>query len=200
MLTEYNKFISKCLKGGKMTMKEAAKLWKNHSVTFKFGDVKIDNKAAIARDQSHDFLIKLVFNPHSVQTYKDKKIVKKVFKDGEFAVSIDSLYGGTTPRGTARQTLCVLLRESISRGLLREEDNISLLAIGDVDGSYIKLIKMYLRMGFEIYGTGGIVSDIFEDLRLDREPEELGLVCVMMGMPIRNLLNWCDRFTKTSLL
>lgn len=193
MLSEYNKFIKAHLKGGKMTMKEAAKLWKkNKAQTFKFITEEIDKKTAKVEDEDVGLLVELEFKKYTVQMYKEKKIINQVFKEGEFDLSLDSLYNGTSPQGTARKILCALLTKALSLGYIHKNNLISLFAIGDIKGSYIQLIRMYTRMGFEVYGTKHIDSNIFEDIVLAREPKVLSSsALVLMGTSIGTLLDWC---------
>jgi hypothetical protein len=64
MLSEYNKFIRVHLKGGKMTMKEAAKLWssqKKKAHTFRFREEEIDKDAARVYDNSTHLDVQLEF-------------------------------------------------------------------------------------------------------------------------------------------
>jgi hypothetical protein len=196
MLTEYNKFLRKHLKGGKMTMKEAAKLWKNQ-VSFRFIEEKVTDKEAKLTDKDHDLLVSILFKKGSTAVYKEKKIINKIYKEGNFSLYLTDLYNGSAPQGSARRYLCSLLKKSLEMGNIQEDDYIYLFAIGDVGGSYIQLIKMYSRMGFDVYGTKDIMSDIYEDMRLDREPVEGSSSSnVLMATTVKNLLKWCaSRYT-----
>lgn len=195
MLSDYNKFIRTHLKGGKMTMKEAAKLWKQQTKarqTFRFREEEIDEKMARVEDEDTGLLVELEFKRYTVAKYREKKIINVVFKEGEFSLSLDSLYNGKAPRGTARKVLCSLLTRVLNLGYINEDNLISLFAIGDIDGSYVQLLRMYSRMGFEVYGTKYVDSDIFEDISLGREPKLLSSsALVLMGTSVGNLLQWC---------
>lgn len=191
MLTEYNKFIQKNLRNGKMTMREAAKLWNKRKVTiFRFRENELNkNRARVENDSGME--VELEFRKYKVERYKYLKLIDKVFRDGEFSVSLDSLYNGNSPQGTARKVFCELLAEAVKRGYVDYSDHISLFAIGQVKGSYIQLLRMYSRMGFQVYGTNHIGSDIFEDIELSREPVITGSPAVLMGATIRDVLKWC---------
>lgn len=193
MLSEYNKFLRTHLKGGKMTMKQAAKLWnKKKGQTFRFREEEMDENMARVYDDSTHLEVELEFKKHTVAKYKEKKHVDKVFKEGEFAVSLEALYNGDSPKGTARKVLCSFLSQAVNLGYVHEDNLISLFAIGDIDGSYVQLLRMYSRMGFEVYATKNIGSDIFEDISLGREPEFLSSSAhAFMGTSVGKLLQWC---------
>jgi len=195
MLSEYNKFIRTHLKGGKMTMKEAAKLWssqKKKAHTFRFREEEIDKNAARVYDNSTHLDVQLEFKKHTVAKYKKKNLVDKVFKEGEFSLSLDALYNGDSPKETARRVMCSLLSQALDLGYIHEDNLISLFAIGEIDGSYVQLLRMYSRMGFEVYATKNIDSDIFEDIALGREPNlRSSSAYAFMGMSVGKLLKWC---------
>lgn len=193
MLTEYNKFIKEHLKGGKMDMKTAAKLWKaRQRQTFRYRDEEFNEKSAKVEDEELGLLVELEFKKYTAEKYKERKIINKLFKDGEFALSLDSLYNGKTPKGTARRILCSLLSRALQANYVREDDLISLFAIGGIDDSYVQLLRMYSRMGFEVYGTKYVESDVFEDIALAREPKLLSSsALVLMGTSVGKLLEWC---------
>lgn len=193
MLSEYNKFIKTHLKGGKMTMKQAAKLWNQKKrLTFRFIEEDINDEIARVYDDSTHLEVELEFKKHTVKKFKEKKQIDTVFKEGEFAVSLEALYNGESPKGTARKVLCSLLTQSVNLEYINEDNLISLFAIGDIDGSYVQLLRMYSRMGFEVYATKNIGSDVFEDIALSREPELLSSSAyAFMGTSVGKLLKWC---------
>ena len=174
-------------------MKQAAKLWnQKKGQTFRFREEEINEKMARVEDEDLDLLVELKFKKYSVANYREKKIINIVFKEGEFSLSLEYLYNGKAPQGTARKILCSLLTQAVNLGYVHEDSLISLFEIGDINGSYVQLLRMYSRMGFEVYGTKYVDSDVFEDISLGREPKLLSSsALVLMGTSVGKLLQWC---------
>jgi hypothetical protein len=203
MLTEYNKFIRSHLKGGKMTMKEAAKLWsqKKSQTKFRFRTETINSEGANVSDSEKGLDVGISFGiNYTVEKLKTMKFIDKSFKDGKFSLSLDYLYNGEEPRGTARKILCELLTKAVERGYTNEDELVYLFAKGNLNGSYIQLVRMYKRMGFDVYGTQYINSDIFKDISEEREPTDIlsrsarmekFSGSVLMGTSVGKLLDWC---------
>ena len=120
-----------------------------------------------------------------------------IFYDQTCKVQLRHLYNGSSPKGTARSILCKMIKHYIDNGTLKITDDISLLADGSVNGSFIHLIGMYMRMGFSILATKNIYSNLFEDIQAGNEPRLLSDgedPTVFMGTSLYTLTNWCDYY------
>ena len=81
---------------------------------------------ARVEDEDLGLLVELEFKKYTVAKYREKKIINAVFKEGEFSLSLDSLYNGKAPQGTARKILCSLLTQAVNLGYVHEDSLISL--------------------------------------------------------------------------
>ena len=119
---------------------------------------------------------------------------------------IHALYKNEAPSGYIRKILCLVLNKIKKDKNFLPIDRITLEASGDIDGSFLKLIQMYQRMGFEVDRTYGknaesiynaIKSNSYEYNSYEYETFE-NLTKknmdynVQMSQEISNLLEWCS--------
>ena len=134
----------------------------------------------------------VVARPRRDHYYEPRKIEKaKLF--------IHALYKNEAPPGYIRKILCLVLNKIKKERNLLPTDRITLEASGDIDGSFLKLIQMYQRMGFEVDRTYGENAESIYDAILSKSndyetfqnlsKEDLN---VLMSQKIDNLLEWCS--------
>lgn len=113
----------------------------------------------------------------------------------QISARLSTLKAGHSPAKFVRMMLCVLLKLCVVAGRLNSLDIISLEASGAIDGSYIRLVQMYFRMGFVPYATMNIESDIMDDISNTQEPlcmEDGQITSTLMTVPLATLLSWCN--------
>ena len=151
------------------------------SFTYSDGQCKINFIAYAAPQAVSHFM-----NPANFEFQKHKQKLK-------FRLYLKTLVAGKSPPGHARKMMCEVLLQILGSSSASYNDNILLLACGNVRGPVGKdtvvgpdsvdgpgvdgLVSMYQRMGFEI-----IAKDRDTDL----------LSCnVWMSAKVRKLVSWC---------
>lgn len=165
------------------------------------------DKSLRAKSDIYGATVNIVMGDTDLREYITKNY-DKVYSSlvsGEDTVLIPArlaaLYADLSPSGFVRQMLCVLLRKSIEAGYLAPTDYISLEASGEIDGSYLKLVQMYQRMGFNVIASDGLLTNIIEDLETNSEPEldpKVGPFVFMLST-VEKVVSWCQGF-KPSLV
>ena len=160
--------------------------------------LQIDGNTYKVKSKTAEVLIsyneegKVVARPRRDHYYEPRQIEPaKLF--------IHALYKNEAPPGYIRKILCLVLNKIKKERNLLPTDRITLEASGFIDGSFLKLIQMYQRMGFEVDRTYGENAESIYDAILSKSNDYETFknlsnedINVLMSQKIENLIEWCD--------
>ena len=160
--------------------------------------LQIDGNTYKVKSKTAELLIsyneegKVVARPRRDHYYEPRQIEPaKLF--------IHALYKNEAPPGYIRKILCLVLNKIKKDKKLLPIDRITLEASGFIDGSFLKLIQMYQRLGFEVDRTYGENAESIYDAILSKSNDYETFknlsnedINVLMSQKIENLIEWCD--------